>query len=225
MASWMVHLRMAEALLPRMGTIDETAFIMGNMAPDSGVPNEDWTEFHPPASVSHFRTKTDNGSFIDADRFRDRYLNDVALSGYSLKALSFFLGYYAHLLTDIRWAGTIYAPLKTDWPEEYAENKSALVRNAKEDWYDLDYLYLEQHPAFRAFSVYENAVGFENEFMEEFSRDAFDNRRAYICGFYRNGEHGDLHRAFRYLKPEQVDAFIRDTSTWILTHISGYLRR
>ena len=42
MASWMVHLRIADELLKHISNIDETAFVMGNIAPDSGVPNEDW---------------------------------------------------------------------------------------------------------------------------------------------------------------------------------------
>ena len=42
MASWMVHLRIADKLLELLKDIDETAFVMGNIAPDSGVPNEDW---------------------------------------------------------------------------------------------------------------------------------------------------------------------------------------
>ena len=42
MASWMVHLRIADCLLDRLsetGKIDDTAFVVGNIAPDSGVPN------------------------------------------------------------------------------------------------------------------------------------------------------------------------------------------
>ena len=45
MASWMVHLRVADKLFEQIENLDEQAFIMGNIAPDSGVPNEDWTVF------------------------------------------------------------------------------------------------------------------------------------------------------------------------------------
>ena len=72
--------------------------------------------------------------------------------------------------------------------------------------------YLNEHPDFKAFSVYENAVGFDNAFMDIFSRDAFDNRRQYICDFYHSAEHGDLYRTYRYLTQEQADAFVEDTS-------------
>ena len=98
-----------------------------------------------------------------------------------------------------------------EYPEEAKADNNKLVWAAKGDWYDLDFLYLEQHPDFKAFSVYENAVDYENEFMDMFSRDAFENRRQYICGFYRGDRHGDLHREYTYLTPEKADTFVSDT--------------
>ena len=53
----------------------------------------------------------------------------------------------------------------------------------KKDWYDLDHLFIRNHPDFQPFLEYENAVGFQNCFMEEFAGDAFDRRRIYITGF------------------------------------------
>jgi len=44
-----------------------------------------------------------------------------------------------------------------------------MVNRIKDDWYDLDFKYLRDHPGFRAFRVYLGCVGFVNEFMEEFS--------------------------------------------------------
>ena len=58
MASWMVHLRVADELLKQIENLDAQAFVMGNIAPDSGVPNEDWTVFQPPKDVSHFSEKS-----------------------------------------------------------------------------------------------------------------------------------------------------------------------
>ena len=47
MASWMVHLRVADKLLSRIRFLDPVAFVVGNIAPDSGVPNADWSAFTP----------------------------------------------------------------------------------------------------------------------------------------------------------------------------------
>lgn len=225
MASWMIHLRIADALLDCWKDLEQTAFVMGNLAPDSGVPNEDWSVFTPPYDCTHFKTKTERGSAIDVERFCAEYLSDEALRRYNEKEFSFFLGYCVHLMTDIRWGKTIFAELKREHQKEYEENPNELVRIAKEDWYDLDFLYFEQHPHFRAFSVFEHAVGFENEFMEMFRKDAFDNRRQYICGFYRSDEHGALHRTYRYLTPERANAFVQDTAAQLAAQVGGLIDR
>ena len=216
MASWMIHLRIADRLLPSFREIDETAFVIGNIAPDSGVPNEDETAYFPPKTVSHFQRKTESGSRLDTEAFQARYFTAEVIRGYDLRKYSFFLGYYVHLLTDIRWSGTIIQALKQDYPEEYMQDKNGLVRKAKEDWYDLDFLYLKEHPDFNAFSLYESAEHFDNDLMDLFSRDAFEDRRQFICSFYRSEEHGDLYREYRYLTKDQADRFVLETSEWIL---------
>ena len=58
MASWMIHLRVADLLLDRIPDLDETAFVMGNIAPDSGTVSPDWSRYFPPKSVSHFKMES-----------------------------------------------------------------------------------------------------------------------------------------------------------------------
>ena len=210
MASWMVHLRVADKLFEQIENLDEQAFIMGNIAPDSGVPNEDWTVFQPPKDVSHFSEKSQNKN-INIEIFISQYLNDHLIKKYNKKEFSFFLGYYTHLLTDIEWANNVYEPLLQAYPKEAAEDKYKLVWTAKGDWYDLDFLYFEQHSDFHAFSIYEKSVNYENVFMDIFSKDAFENRRQYITEFYYSDNHGDLHRDYKYFRPEQAEDFVKRT--------------
>lgn len=222
MASWMVHLRIADELLKHISNIDETAFVMGNIAPDSGVPSEDWKEYYPPKQVSHFKTKNGDEIFFDLDAYCNKYFNENLIKEYSRKEFSFFLGYYVHLLTDVQWTKTVYIDLVTSHPQEVSEDKNKLIWAAKGDWYDLDFLYLEQHPDFKAFSIYENAVNYDNSFMDLFSKDAFENRRQYICGFYHSDNHGELHREYTYLTPEQADQFVITTVQWIIERENKY---
>ncbi|MBO4678635.1 MAG: hypothetical protein J5626_03110 [Lachnospiraceae bacterium] len=211
MASWMVHLRVADKLMDKLGDIDETAFVVGNIAPDSGVPNEDWSVYTPPKEVSHFKKRINGSNTFDIDEFKERFFNEELIKNYSRREYSFFLGYYVHLLTDNEWRDRVLVPLADSHPEEAATDRNKLVWTAKGDWYDIDFRYLKEHPEFRAFSLYEKAVGFENTFMDMFSRDAFDNRRQYICGYYRSDEHGDLYRNYEYLTPEQSSEFVDET--------------
>ena len=56
MASWMIHLRVADLLMDKIPGLDEIAFVMGNIAPDSGVPNADWTAYGESLCTSRINT-------------------------------------------------------------------------------------------------------------------------------------------------------------------------
>ena len=213
----MVHLRIADILLDNIEGLDESAFVLGNIAPDSGVPNKDWSAFTPPGNVTHYRTDPEDKTFIDIEKYVNEYITKDKIAGYSKREYSFFLGYYTHLLTDVEWAKMTHSEGVT---EENARKEnmslSDFIWKNKEDWYDLDFLYLEQHPDFRAFNLYEKAEDITNVFMSEFAPDAFENRREYICGYYRSDNHGDLHRDYKYLTKERSDRFVTETASLIL---------
>ena len=218
MASWMVHLRMADRLLDAIPRLSPTEFIVGNIAPDSGVPNEDWSAFTPGKTVSHFQT---DGKNIDISAFVSRYFTPEMQGRYDQKQYSFFLGYLVHLLTDNMWVRDISHPTAQRFREERAADKKGYIARVKEDWYDQDHLYLRSHPDVRAFSLYEKAVGFQNTFMTEFSPDAFDNRRVYITAFYRQGS-ADPDREYPYLTAAEMDRFVENGAAEILRRLNEY---
>lgn len=217
MASWMVHLRVADKLLDRLEGIAETEFIMGNIAPDSGVPNSDWTAYAPSKEVSHFMTDSEDGTVkIDVESYLSRYFTAEKRAEYSREQYSFYLGYLTHLLTDLEWIARINKPATARYPEAYAADPHKLLWTLKKDWYDLDFLYLKKHPDFRAFRIYENAAGFVNRYMDIFAADAFENRREYITGFYRGGRK-DIEREYIYMTEEQAERFVEDCVGAVLT--------
>lgn len=210
MASWMVHMRIADKLLDSLPGLSPTEFIVGNIAPDSGVPNEDWSSFSPPTSVSHFKSA---GKKADPEAFAAKYLNHR--QDYTPKQFSFYLGYLTHLLTDVLWSEKIARPALDRAGKTDAPDREAYIWKLKKDWYDLDFKYLRDHPDFRAFHIYREAVDFRNIYMEEFAPDAFDNRRQYITGFYLAGREG-LDREYPYLTEAQMDTFAADAIHTIL---------
>ena len=211
MASWIVHLRIADRLLNEIPGLKATEFVVGNIAPDSGIPNENWTVFTPSPVVSHFKADDSVPKKIQIPVFTARHFSEEKRAEYSTEEYSFFLGYLVHLLTDVLWSDQVGGQLKNRFPEEWATDKHRLIQKAKEDWYDLDFLYLKQHPGFRAYSLYENAVGFQNTFLDFFTADAFDNRREYITSFYRQ-EKEHLDREYPYLTETEMDAFFKNSS-------------
>ena len=220
MASWMVHLRIADILLSRISGLCETEFVVGNIAPDSGVPNADWSAFAPSKTVSHFQETDENGNVrFCAERFVQKYFAPAQRDSYDKKRYSFYLGYLTHLLTDTLWMELVFAPLTERDGESYHADPTATIWKWKADWYDLDFLYLREHPDFRAFAVYESAVGFENVYMDEFARNAFDDRRQYIVQFY--GETRDsLDRVYPWLNKEQMDAFVDEACKRIIAEVA-----
>ncbi len=212
MASWMVHLRIADKLLDKIPALAPVEFIVGNIAPDSGVPNEDWSEFTPNTTISHFKT---DGKNANPQAFARKYFAPEQQDTYHDRQYAFYLGYLTHLITDTLWIRDIYAPSKVKFSELRESEGKNFIWKIKEDWYDLDFKYLRDHPGFRAFKVYLGAVGFQNEFMEEFSTDAFDNRRAYITGWYLEGK-DHLDREYPYLTEVEMDGFVAQATAEIL---------
>ena len=212
MASWMVHLRIADKLLDAIPGLSPVEFIVGNIAPDSGVPNADWSSFTPNTKISHFKTGNQKAG---PEAFAEKYFTPAQRTGYDARQYGFYLGYLTHLLTDKLWSDRIARPSFQRFIGGESPGKDPLVWTIKEDWYDLDYKYLRDHPGFRAFRVYLGAVGFRNDFMEEFSADAFDNRRQYITDFYLQGK-DNLDREYPYLTQQEMDAFTETAAREIL---------
>lgn len=211
MASWMVHLRIADKLLDRIPGLAPIEFIVGNIAPDSGVPNEDWSAFTPSTRISHFKSQ---GKKADPEAFAAKYLTPELRKRYTETQLGFYLGYLSHLMTDLLWSERIVNPTLDRHGKQQSPDRKEFIQAIKKDWYDLDFKYLRDHPGFRAFRVYLGCVGFVNSYMEEFAPDAFDNRRAYITDFYLQGKE-NLDREYPYLTETEMDAFVEAAAEWI----------
>lgn len=88
MATWIVHLRVAENLLEMLPGLAPGSFAVGNIAPDSGIPDEKWENFTPPAWVTHFGVKgSPTRTLADLEFFR-RYLLPMRSSGLKVSYLS-----------------------------------------------------------------------------------------------------------------------------------------
>lgn len=160
MASWMVHLRVADALLAKFDNLEEKEFVVGNIAPDSGVPTPDWSAYVPDKNTSHFKRPDRTGRIeISPDAFAEQYFTKEMRASYNRKQNSFYLGYYVHLLTDVLWKQEVWYPAVNTYRADYDADPKSMTWKWKRDWYDLDFLYLRDHPEFRAFQIYEQARG------------------------------------------------------------------
>lgn len=146
MGTWICHLRIAEQLLRVIPQLDEVAFLYGNLAPDSGMPNADWTAFDPPKDVTHFlgEGEVDEGRIKDLEFYRG-YVAELDAQ-HDRTRYSFALGYFMHLLCDNLWAKRIVSASQRDYAALLAERGREAWGILKDDWYGLDILYVRQHP-------------------------------------------------------------------------------
>jgi len=200
MATWMVHFRIADELMDHL-EVNSEQFVVGNIAPDCGEPNEDWSAFYPSSNVSHWK-ETEDKSGINSEAFFELYIKHNE----DKSKRSFYIGYYIHLLTDILWRLKIYLPIQNQCNEQFREDKN-FIWIIKEDWYDLDHKYLKDHPEFRAFRIFDKITDFPNVYLNYYSETAMEKRISYISNFY-NAYEGNLDRKYPYLNEEQVNDFV-----------------
>lgn len=206
MATWIAHLRVGKNILKRDFNLDVTPFLIGNIGPDSGVPNEDWSSFDPPKKITHWMDENKN---FDAEGFWNKYLNSEEVKE-DKERYSFLLGYYVHLLTDIQWS-KLYKK-KKEFPlySEGLENDPNFIWTIKKDWYGLDYLYLSKNPQSMFYTVFKN-VRQVPDYLDYFPKGAFELQVKYITQFYL-GENEETKENFIYLTEEEMDKFIEEAT-------------
>lgn len=234
MASWMIHFRVARALLDReiLGPDPERAlvdaFVLGNIAPDSGVPSVDahgHTVYIPDKDTSHFMRpfegvpEGENPERCDPHGFAARYLSAPP----DPEAAAFYLGYLCHLVTDNAWVREVVYPAKVRLGhlrrENGVETPAAIARFyavLKKDWYDMDFIYIKHHPELPVYRGFLGAPPYGNRFLPFFPPDAFEKKRAEIEAFYRRGAEGVVERV-TYPTEEELAAFIEAVAAEVLS--------
>jgi hypothetical protein len=214
MATWIVHLRLAEALLREIPNLDAGSFAIGNVAPDSGMPDENWENFQPPPEISHFQDPDrEPWTIADLDFFRT-YLSEESGARDDAKQFSFLLGYFFHLITDNLWADRIARPTMEKFKEEFDEEPK-FIWEVKRDWYGLDLEYVRENPDSLFWHTFLPAE-YTDDCLDFMPQEAVETRIQYIKDLYQRrddeiekywGNRPDL-----YLSQEEMDTFIESSS-------------
>ena len=221
MGTWISHLRVAESLLTELPGLDEAAFTIGNLAPDSGIPNADWSAFDPPKEVTHFlRPGEDEGRCADLQFFR-QYLEPLSPNDDRAR-YSFVLGYFFHLLCDNLWAKLIVSTSKRAYAKLFTEKKEA-IWTVKRDWYDLDHRYVRCHPEGLFWRV---LISTPNPpmYLPFISEAGLYYSLDYIRNFYSEEKERDLDRTYPYLNETTMTRFVTDSVSALLK-IHGDLQK
>lgn len=217
MATWITHLRIAENILNKGYDLNTTAFTVGNIGPDSGVPNEDWSSFNPSKNITHW---IDDANEINAKAFYDKYINNTTLRQ-DKDSYSFILGYYVHLLTDIEWSKLIDVKKINPLYKEGLDKDPKFIWTIKKDWYGLDFLYLKNNPKSLFFTVFKNILEVP-DYLDYFPANAFKTQVKYITNYYL-GENEETIKNFIYLNENEMDNFVLNATQTIITALENVI--
>ncbi len=214
MGTWISHLRIAENLLAHIPGLDEAAFAYGNLAPDSGVPNADWSAFDPPKTVTHFLNEGEGEGRIRDLEFYRQYLADPNLTT-DRANYSFRLGYFFHLICDNLWALRIWHPCQRAHAADYAENAAKFVEAVKKDWYGLDHKYLRENPASLFWRVLLPSPN-PPAYLPFVPEAALHQQFNYIKNYYDKEREPAVERPYPYLNATMMARHVADSTAAIL---------
>lgn len=210
MAFWMTHLRIADALLRASPSLaaEQTAlpFCVGSVAPDSGVELAPF-RYDPPKNVTHWHKELpdrleSNLLFYDAYLKRER----------DPEKRAFYLGYFAHILTDTLFVDGRILPIIEANREVWQRDVWAI----KGDWITADYLFAESHPDFFPYRLLCGVKTYENRYLDYFPGDCLEEQVRRVASAFSDPPI-ERDRPFRYLPPAELDRFIAECTEWLLT--------
>lgn len=212
MATWIAHLRVAENLINRGLNFKVEPFTVGNIGPDAGVPNEDYSEFTPSPNITHWK----EDKVIKPENFREKYLDKV-MNKVSTDKYAFYLGYYVHLLTDVKWTEFFQYKKEDSLHREGFERDKDFIWVIKKDWYGLDFLYLDKNPESIFFTCFKNVIDVP-DYLDYYPKGAFTKKVKYISDYYL-GENEETKENFIYLTEKEMDKFIEEASDSIYNRL------
>lgn len=236
MASWIMHLRMADEILKNVKQLDRRGFCVGSIAPDCNVENADWTAYTPPKEKTHWMLDKRKRA-ADSQRFFEEYLIERKDEIRSEEHRSFLLGYYAHILQDgayqemIRDPGRVHAA----WLRVLADDQLGKKAETMEESWDsiklliprerrldsekrLDAEYLRSHPECSYLTVLLRQKEFP-DYLEFFPKGAI-TRKIGIMGNIPNPE--DHREDFLALIREEYDRYAEETTVKCIQSIKAY---
>ncbi|MEX2161818.1 MAG: hypothetical protein WD751_07885 [Anaerolineales bacterium] len=211
MATWMSHIRLAGNLFELIPNLDATQFAIGNIAPDAGVPDEKWKIFDPPPETTHFRKGKSGGvrKIQDLVFFRQFELA-LRVENTDRRQRSFLLGYFFHLLSDKLFELYLVRLNNPKLPFDVKNPSKDLIKEARREWYGLDFIYVRDHPQAFFWTTFLSAE-FSGDYLPFLPAQAIRTRVAYLKELYQRIDErvqGMYAHKYQYLTCSQMDEFV-----------------
>jgi hypothetical protein len=201
MATWITHLRVAEKLSKSLRIPSLGYYLLGNIAPDSGILAADGLTYSPPATISHFENKN-LGKWKSQDLlFYKNYIREN--KPIDIDKYSFYLGYFSHLVLDVLWGYFIYYPIKNEYINEFKDKH--FIWKIKEDWYGIDFEFLQKNTCWKTWDLFKSSK-YEINALDYYPPENIRHKLTEIIELYSNS--CPFKMTGLYLKFEDVDKFI-----------------
>jgi hypothetical protein len=194
--------------------MDPEYFAMGNIAPDSGIPDENWENFDPPPEILHFKAQDDEEWRLADLEFYGQHLHSQKEKHIAPEHFSFLLGYFFHLVTDNLWDEQIGNPTSERFAEEF-EADPKFIWQVKRDWYGLDFEHVRSKPGSIYWRVFLDCE-YSQDYLDFLPKEAVQQRLEYIKKLYQRTdekiEEWYVNRPEKYLSKDEMDAFIQSST-------------
>lgn len=236
MATWITHMIIVDNLFKKGINLDEKGFSVGNIAPDCNVENEDWSEFTPPREITHWM-KGKSKLTVDYEGFFNEYIKNKEFD--SNEHISFLLGYYSHLVTDVEFqkfirddkrVKNIFSRVKSkkelykeimDYPQEFDTLKKVFGKqNMFYDIYMQEFNYLKHNPNSRYNTILKNIKDFP-DYLDYLPEGAII-RKINIIKEYLNIK--QQRTEYIFFSEHEFKEFVEKTSSLIYELIENKLK-
>lgn len=208
MASWAVHFRIADRIIDKL-EVDTQYFIIGNIAPDCGVPCAGG--YDPPSEVTH---RTNNGNYKGNCDYKSIY-NDFIVPADDFKSKSFWIGYYVHLFTDCLWVKDLCHSIVDNF--ESMKAADAAAKQIRREWYNLDFEYFNNNKS-KSFELFKEYSVFDEDYPDFYKNNDIARQMKNIVKFYSDNNPSAMR--YIYTTPEMVDDFIINAELKICRNLS-----
>lgn len=212
MGTWISHLRIAENLLASIPGLDEATFTFGSLAPDSGLPNADWSVFDPPKAVSHFLPEGGSEKQIADLSFYRKHLQGFDRHQDPVR-YSFLMGYFFHLISDRLWTERVDAAFRVIHKELFtSKSEMEAIDTIKDDMYALDQRFVRDHKDCLFWRVFLPAP-IPQAGLDFVRQEAFEHQVNYIRDFYaKPSTDWVLDRTYPYINEATMARYVDETS-------------
>ena len=214
MPSWTNHFRIADKLLPHLQKLDTEYFIIGNIAPDCGIPDKERGVYIPPTGETHFTKDYYYSKKTDCDyhHIYNAYIKNET----DIKKKSFFIGYYAHLFADCYYAEKLFLPIEKAYGD--LKENEPLRKAVAEEKNNIDFLFFSENtsPSFELFKGY----GEWNEaYPEWYKNNEIARQMKIIVKYYAENTPKDME--YHYLSPQIMNDFVQEVIAELLIDLKN----